>query len=278
MDHFIGFDTLLRIFLGRDKELRLFGPDGFFRHVEGKLAGYTWNLVHEYQTDFTLKVTEVHPDKVLTRTYVCKDRFRSRVNQVEEVFTGVVLREPLFVVEAAWLDHRIPCLGLSLKEDFYVNINKQGLCELGLPVGPWLTRFKKALYEERDPKGDFLVTYEKEGTVTEERKFILGELARKIATVSAGQKITYITDIAGSSENYEKAIRLANNSDHLFIEAAFLDRDRNVARKKFHLTAKEAGNLARLAKVKRYTLFHFSPRYDQMAQDIEKEAKEAFLE
>jgi ribonuclease Z len=276
MDHFIGFDTLLRVFLGRDKELHLFGPEGFFRHVEGKLAGYTWNLVHEYQTDFTLKVTEIHSDKTLTRTYVCKDRFRSRVNPVEEVFTGILLREPSFLVEAAWLDHRIPCLGLSLKENFYVNINKQGLRELGLPVGPWLTRFKKALYEERDPKGDFIVTYEKEGIVTKERKFILGELARQIATVSPGQKITYITDIAGSSENYEKAIRLAYNSDHLFIEAAFLDRDKNAAREKFHLTAKEAGKLARLAKVKHYTLFHFSPRYDHMVKEIEKEAKEAF--
>jgi ribonuclease Z len=254
----------------------LFGPEGFFRQVEGKLAGYTWNLVHEYQTDFTLKVTEVHPDRALTRTYVCKDRFRSLANQLEEAFIGILLREPSFLIEAAWLDHRIPCLGLSLKENFHVNINKQGLKELGLPVGPWLTRFKKTLYEKKDPKSDFLVTYEKGGTVTEERKFILGELTRKIATVSPGQKITYITDITGSSENFEKAVRLAKKSDHLFIEAAFLDRDRDVAREKFHLTAKEAGTLARLAGVKHYTLFHFSPRYEHMARDIEKEASEAF--
>ena len=49
MDHFIGFDRLLRIFLGRDKELHLFGPSGFFEHIEGKLRGYTWNLVEEYK-------------------------------------------------------------------------------------------------------------------------------------------------------------------------------------------------------------------------------------
>ncbi len=278
MDHFIGFDTLLRLFLGRDKEIHLVGPEGFFRHVEGKLAGYTWNLVHEYQTDLTLKVTEIHPNRALKRTYVCKDRFRSRGNQVDEAFTGILLRDPSFLIEAAWLDHRIPCLGLSLKENFYVNINKQGLEELGLSVGPWLTQFKKALYEEKDPNSDFLVTWEKEGIVTEEKKFILGELIQKIATFSPGQKITYITDIAGTPENYEKVVKLAKHSDHLFIEAAFLDRDRNIARKKFHLTAKEAGELARLAGVKHYTLFHFSPRYEHMVQDIEKEAREAFLE
>jgi ribonuclease Z len=276
MDHFIGFDTLLRLFLGRDKELHLFGPEGFFRHVEGKLAGYTWNLVHEYQSDLILKVTEIHQDRALTQIYVCKDRFRSRGNQVKETFNGILLKEPSFLVEAAWLDHRIPCLGLSLKENFYVNINKQGLKEIDLPVGPWLTRFKKALYEQRDPKGDFFVTWEKGGKITKEKEFILGELAQKIATISPGQKITYITDIAGSSDNYERAVKLAEDSDHLFIEAAFLDRDRDAARKKYHLTAKEAGKLARLAGVKRYTLFHFSPRYDHMTQDIEKEAREAF--
>jgi ribonuclease Z len=277
MDHFIGFDTLLRIHLGRDKELHLFGPADFFRHVEGKLAGYTWNLVHEYQTDFTLRVKEVHTDKTLTRTYICKDRFRSPEDQIEEPFTGVLLKEPSFHVEAACLDHRIPCLGLSLQESFSVNINKQGLKELDLPVGPWLTRFKKALYEKWDTGGDFLVTWGTQGMITEQRKFILGDLAKKIATISPGQKITYLTDMIGTSENCEKAIKLAKDSDHLFIEAAFLDQDKETARRKYHLTAREAGELARLAKAKHYTLFHFSPRYDHMVAELEKEAEEAFL-
>jgi len=45
MDHFAGFDRILRIFLGRNKDLYLYGPPGFIQNVEGKLAGYTWNLV-----------------------------------------------------------------------------------------------------------------------------------------------------------------------------------------------------------------------------------------
>jgi len=36
VDHFIGFDQLLRLLLGRDKELHLFGPPDFFDRVEGK--------------------------------------------------------------------------------------------------------------------------------------------------------------------------------------------------------------------------------------------------
>jgi ribonuclease Z len=276
MDHFIGFDTLLRNFLGRDRQLHMYGPPGFFSNVEGKLAGYTWNLVNDYQYNFALKVTEVQPDKTLTRTYVCRERFSPGKDLKEEPFSGVLLEEPSFHVEAALLDHRIPCLGLSLVENFYVNIIKESLRELDLPVGPWLTRFKKALYEKKDLKSDFLVTWERRGTITKEKRFILEDLATRIAKISPGQKITYVADIIGSSENNEKILDLAENADHLFIEAAFLDLDKETARKKYHLTAKEAGNLAKKAGVKLFTLFHFSPRYSHRAEDIRREAMEAF--
>ena len=36
MDHFIGFDRLLRLFLGRDMHLHIYGPKGFLKNVEGK--------------------------------------------------------------------------------------------------------------------------------------------------------------------------------------------------------------------------------------------------
>src|SRR5579875_1903465 len=56
MDHFMGFDQLLRLFLARDATLRLYGPAGIADHVAGKLAGYTWNLTDDYP--FALEVTE----------------------------------------------------------------------------------------------------------------------------------------------------------------------------------------------------------------------------
>src|SRR3546814_15349560 len=59
IDHFIGFDQLLRILVGRDRTLRLFGPAGFLDQVEHRLAGYSWNLVHRYATDLVFVVTEI---------------------------------------------------------------------------------------------------------------------------------------------------------------------------------------------------------------------------
>ena len=276
MDHFIGFDALLRVFLGREKELHIFGPPDFFSQMEGKLSGYTWNLVNEYQNNLSLKVTEVHPDKTVTRIYVCRDRFRAKTGQKETPFSGTLLREPAFYVDAALLDHRVPCLGFSLVENFYVNIIKERLKELGLPVGPWLNRFKKALYERRDLGSEFFVTWEERGEIIREKRFVLGDLAENIASISPGQKITYITDIIGSPENCEKVLNLTQKADSLFIEAAFLDCDRETARNKYHLTAKEAGRLAKKAGVKQFTLFHFSPRYSEREEDIKREAMEAF--
>jgi ribonuclease Z len=276
MDHFVGFDALLRIFLGRDRDLYMYGPPHFFDRVEGKLAGYTWNLVDEYLNDLKLTVSEVRPEGLLTKVYRCRERFQPIGGGEKEPFTGTLLEEPAFHVEAALLDHRIPCLGLSLVEHFYVNIDKEGLKALELPVGPWLTRFKKALYAQQDRDTPFTVTWEREGKVTGKKDFILGDLAKKIAKISPGCKFTYITDIIGSRENWSRVLNLARDSDHLFIEAPFLDRDKDVAKKKYHLTAKEAGAMAREAGVKHFTPFHFSPRYRGHSQEIGKEAMEAF--
>jgi ribonuclease Z len=276
MDHFIGFDTLLRALLGRDKTLHLFGPPDFFRHVEGKLAGYTWNLVSEYENDFVLKVNEVHHDKIYTKTYICQDRFQPKKATASKPFSGNLLEESSFSVHGVLLDHRIPCIGLALTENFYVNIIKEGLKELGLPVGAWLNRFKTAIYQEESPTSDFVVSWEEKGKATREKRFRLGELAEKIARISPGQKIAYITDVVASTENSKKIISLAKKANHLFIEAAFLDSEKDMALKKYHLTAREAGVLAGKAGVKSLQVFHFSPRYKHRAGDLKREAKEAY--
>ncbi|MFC1838667.1 ribonuclease Z [Thermodesulfobacteriota bacterium] len=276
MDHFIGFDKLLRICLGRDKELHLFGPTGFFSQVEGKLRGYTWNLVNEYENNFILCVSEIHEDKLLTRKYICRKEFSYNGTESEKLSSGIIHKDPRFQVKGILLDHRTPCIGLSLNENFSVNINKEKLEKLGLDVGPWITRFKRAVYENSPDDLEFTVTWEEKGTIKREKKFPLGELTREIASISPGQKITYITDVIGTPENCKKIIDLAKNSDHLFIEAAFMNKDIKAARKKYHLTAGEAGELARKAEVKKLTLFHFSPRYSHMEEELVNEAMNSF--
>src|SRR5574341_2464010 len=74
MDHFIGFDRVLRVALGRGKTLRLFGPPGLIANVTGKLRGYTWNLVDGYP--LTMEVREFHPQEIRCATFRASEGFR----------------------------------------------------------------------------------------------------------------------------------------------------------------------------------------------------------
>ncbi len=273
MDHFVGFDPLLRLFLGRDKILHLFGPEGFLRHVEGKLSGYTWNLVENYSNRFVLRVTEVRQDCRLTRSYRCDQRFSPTEPIEMEDFSGMLLQEPALTVSAVVLDHQIPCLGIALQERFHVNIKKAALESLGLQVGHWLQEFKAALFEGRPLDTEFEAGDKNSGP---HHRFRLGELAEKIAVVKPGQKIAYITDAVYHDENAEKIVAIARDADQLFIESAFLEDDRDIAGRKFHLTARQAGELAGRAGVRQFTLFHFSPRYGSDTLAMQQEADRAY--
>jgi len=145
---------------------------------------------------------------------------------------------------------------------------------MGLPMGPWLNDFKQALYQKKS--ADVIFELPMPTDKEKKRSFKLGDLANEIAIISPGQKVTYITDAVFSEKNIAAIICFAKNSDHLFIEASFLDKHRDIAEKKFHLTALQAGSLARKAGVKALTVFHFSPRYAGNAHILEKEAMDAF--
>ncbi len=274
MDHFIGFDRLLRLFLGRDKHLTLFGPPGFLRNVQGKLSAYAWNLVDNFNYHLTLQAIEIHQQHTLSGRFLCQDGFKPNAEAVSRPFDGVVHAEPGFTVSAALLDHGIPCLGFAFQEDFHVNIIKEGLKQLGLAPGPWLTRFKQSLYRRDEPDEQFDVVNNEHTPVV---RFRLGELADKIARITPGQKISYITDVVYSPTNAERIVALVENSDQLFIEAVFLNAQTDLAARKKHLTASQAGRIAAMAGVKQFTVFHFSPRYTGQGHLLMEEATTAYM-
>lgn len=272
MDHFAGFDYLLRLILRREKGLRLFGPPGIINNLEGKLSGYTWNLTGEYP--FTIHAVEVHKDEIRMADFSAKDGFK-RIDTGIQPFTGIILDEEMFTVSANHLDHMIPSLGFALKERFHININKDKLNAMGLPVGPWLRRFKQALWDGEAEDGTFTIGSEETGVGTS-KDFRLGELKNGIATISEGQKISYIVDAIYNAENEEKIIQLSKDSDVMYCEAAYLDKDTTLASERFHLTARQAGEIARKACVKELAIFHFSPRYIDDPVPLYEEATKAF--
>ena len=62
MDHFSGFDRLLRICLHRTTPLHLVGPAEFADRVEHKPRAYSLNLLDEQSFDFVIRVAEFNGD------------------------------------------------------------------------------------------------------------------------------------------------------------------------------------------------------------------------
>lgn len=279
MDHFVGFDAVLRVALGRGKTLRLYGPPHLIANVQGKLNGYTWNLVDGYP--LTIEVREFHRHEIRLATFRATDGFTLRHSEPESLHTlpgdqtFTILEEPRLTVRSAALNHRIPSFAYSLEEPFHINVNKQKLHEAGLPVGSWLKDVKQFIWQGQPDTYRFQVLLYFEHR-PEEREFVLGEIKEKFLTVSRGQKIAYVVDARYDNENQAKIVELAHGADTFYCESPYLDADREKAFDRYHLTAKQAGWLARKAAVRDLVVFHFSSRYTRQGDAIEREALEAF--
>ena len=94
--------------------------------------------------------------------------------------------------------------------------------------------------------------------------------------VTPGQKVAYVVDTLFSPGNVARVTRLAAGADVLFCEAPFLEEDLEQATRRYHLTAAQAGALARAAGVRRLQVFHFSPRYEGRYGEIIAEAQAEF--
>lgn len=260
MDHFMGFDWLLRLLLGRAHTVRLYGPPRFIDQVEHRLAGYTWNLVGSYDTDFTFEVVEVAPGGRARRAcFRCKSAFKREDGNGTAAPDGILRDEDEFRVRCVFLDHQTPCLAFALEEKSHINVWKSRLDELGLPTGPWLNDLKRTVRAGEINDRPFPVRWhDRHGD--HERVFPLGQLRREVLRFVPGQKIAYVTDAVYHEANAARIAAFARDADILFIETPFLDEDAERARRRYHLTARQAGLLARAAGAKAVVPFHFSPR------------------
>jgi ribonuclease Z len=277
MDHFIGFDHLLRICLGRDRRIALFGPPGFIRNIENRLQSYTWNLVDQYTNDFILDVTEVGRDHhLVSARFQCRTGFRREGVISGPLFEGMLLDDEWFMVRAACMDHKIPCLAFCFEEHERVNIKKNILAEMGLPTGAWLNDLKAHILRRTPGDRPIRAWWKDDRNETVERFIPLDVLQNRAVKITAGQRIAYVTDVVFSEKNVEKIAELAAGAEILFIEATFLQEDQDRAKDKYHLTARQAGTIARIAGAKRLIPFHFSPKYRGRAEALIGEAMAAF--
>jgi ribonuclease Z len=275
VDHFIGFDHWLRIVLGRRERVTLVGGPGLIARVEHRLAAYTWNVVHRYEVALAIEVCEFAPHGGGARaTFSSRAAFARDETAPWHPHGDVILAEEAFRVRARFVDHDIPCLAFLLEETAHVNVWKNRLAEFGLPIGPWLRALKRAVRAgAADDETIDVLLRAGHGTRTVKRR--LGELRSAVELVE-GQRIGYVTDLKYTEDNLRALDALLDGVDQLFIESVFLDAELAHAERKNHLTAKQAGLIARRVGAKAIVPFHFSPRYQERAAEIVAEAQGAW--
>jgi ribonuclease Z len=276
MDHFAGFDHWLRVVLGRKPEVAMYGGPEFIAQVEHKLRAYTWNVVHRYDVELVIDVREIARDGVGRRCrFSSRNRFAREECGAFAVPDDVVHDEATFRVRARFVDHDVPCLAFALEEKAHVNVAKDRLAALGVSTGAWLRELKHAVLtgapdstpirvEWRDREGRHAMTQ------------TAGELRPLILDVVPGRRMGYVTDLRYTEANVRALCALLSRVDLLFIESVFLDQDSDHAARKNHLTARQAGEIARTVEAQAVAPFHFSPRYQGRERELVAELHAAW--
>lgn len=161
---------------------------------------------------------------------------------------GPIHSDDRFTLSAARLRHRVDAVGYRLHEPDGRRMLPDLLADAGVD-GPGIGRLQREGSLEVDGR---TVTLE---SVSEHR---------------TGQTFAFVMDTAWC----QAAIDLAADADLLVCEATFLSTDEEAATEYGHLTAGQAGRLAREAGVGTLVLSHFSARY----ADVEPFADEARAE
>ncbi len=175
--------------------------------------------------------------------------FRARINfEVHEIKEGKFFESNEFYLESNNVKHSIECLSYSLIEKDKLKINIEYTKKFGLVQHPLLgelQRGKDIVYEGKKIKV-------KDATI-----------------LKKGKKVCFILDTYYDKE----LVKIAKDSDLLISEATWLEEDKLTDKE--HLSAKDAGKLAKQSKVKKLILTHFSQRYNN-TNELLKEAKKEF--
>jgi ribonuclease Z len=143
MDHFSGFDHLLRVMLGRKAGIVMFGGPNFLAQIEHKLSAYTWNVVHRYEVELVIDAREIGVDGGGQRAlFPSRRRFVREAGPSFERSDDVVHDEATFRVRGWFIDHDIPCVPYVLEEKARVNVAKDRLSALGVSTGAWLRELR----------------------------------------------------------------------------------------------------------------------------------------
>ena len=160
-----------------------------------------------------------------------------------------------FYVRAFPLEHTKTCVGYTLEElDRPGEFNPDAALERKVPRGPLWGKLQK---------GEPVVN---EDGIEVKPEEVMGK-------TRSGRKFSFVTDTLYLPSIAEEV----KGSDLLICEGMFADDCTDQARQKKHMTARQAGTIARDAGVSRMALIHYSPRYtDRDLELLPSQAREVY--
>lgn len=177
--------------------------------------------------------------------------YHETVNIIEHPINeeGLIHNDGNFSIEAFFLDHGIDCVGWRITEPERRKFDNTKLLAHSIK-GPAV---RKLLQEKRlfvDGKTVFL---------------------DDVSAINKGDTFAMISD----TKICKNTASVAKGAKMLLCESTYLERDRDLAFKNYHMTAKDASTIAKDAGCKYLILTHFSARYRDM-KEFEKESQKIF--
>lgn len=262
IDHFVGFDRILRANLDCDKTLHIFGPEHTIRKVYDRVTSYE-HPFFAFQK-IVLAVHEVLAGRMRVGRLECSRHFPEP--QVEErSWDGPVLYQNADLhVEACLADHTVPTLAFALVEKTGYHPDPERLATGALRPGPWVNEALALLRAGASAE-----------TVLEIQggRFTLGILGEGYFTTTRGSRIAYVTDTLWSEAVRPGLLKLAQRARRLYCDSYYAQAQVKQAQTYRHMTATHAAEFAAQARVDELVLMHFAPRYAGRYESLVAEAR-----
>jgi ribonuclease Z len=281
LDHFIGFDQLIRCQLPHGIDITVCGPEGIAQKVQAKLRGYEWNLIDPKQIQ--VRVIELNASGQCKEFAIYSDQALIHLQQqpwrsCDSMCFGPTPPTPCqrmievdkyFAIDAVVCDHFCPSLSFALQLGEHFKVDMEQVESLGLSPGPWI----------KELQSNFHQVDQDQTIVIDGKSQKAQELKAAILTSRFPRPLAYVTDILFSEDNLARLKNLLLGVDTFWCETNYADQDAAKAQQKAHLTTKQAASIARQSGCLTLKTFHFSKIYMQQPElDLAAEAQGFFAD
>ena len=265
IDHFVGFDRILRANLDHDKTLVIVGPPRTIERVYARATAYDHSFFPFMKLE--LEVRELHGGFLRIGRFGCAGKFAAPVVTEEPWSTPICYRTNALHVEAVPVVHTVPCFAYALVEAGGWHPDPDKLAVGSLKPGAWVAATLELLRSNADMAAEVTI----DGG---SRK--LGDLAERYFTQTAGARIAYITDTLLTDELRPSLVKLAKNAAFLYCDSFYASSQSKDAAKHKHMMTHQAAELAKAAKVDQLILIHHATRYAGRYEALLAEAAAIF--